>query len=41
MLDPAGWVGINSGTGLFDLPMGVDVVAIVLGLALVSGKKLV
>lgn len=40
MLDPAGWIGLGSGTGLFDLPMGVDVVAILLGLALVSGKRL-
>ena len=39
MFDPAGWVGLQPGSGLFDLPMGVDVVAIVLGLALVSGKR--
>jgi len=39
MIDPASWLSISSGTGLFDLPMGVDVIAILLGLALASGKK--
>lgn len=38
MFDPAGWVGLAPGTGVFDLPMGVDVAALLLGLALVSGK---
>lgn len=38
VFDPAGWVGLPSGEGLFDLPMGVDVVVIFIGLALASGK---
>lgn len=38
MFDPAGWLGLQPGSGLFDLPMGVDVLAIVAGLALASGK---
>lgn len=39
MFDPASWGGLQAGSGLFDLPMGVDVVALILGLALASGKK--
>lgn len=39
MFDPAGWAGLTPGTGLFDIPMGVDIVALLLGLALASGKK--
>ena len=41
MFDPAGWLGLQSGSGLFDLPMGVDAVAILIGLALASGKKFI
>jgi len=40
MFDPASLLGLTPGTGLFDLPMGVDVVAVVLGLMIVSGKRL-
>lgn len=38
--DPASLVGLSPGTGLFDLPMGVDAVVIVIGVVLVSGKRL-
>lgn len=37
--DPASLVNIQPGTGLFDLAMGVDVAALLIGLMLVSGKK--
>jgi hypothetical protein len=39
MFDPAGYIGIQPGKGLFDLPMGVDVVAILIGLAVVRGWR--
>lgn len=39
MFDPSSWIGLKPGSGLFDLPMGVDALAILLGLALVSGKR--
>jgi hypothetical protein len=38
--DPASMVGIAPGTGLLDMAMGVDVLAIALGAVLVSGKRL-
>lgn len=38
VFDPAGYLGLNPGTGLFDLPMGVDVGILFLGLALASGR---
>lgn len=41
MFDPAGWAGLQPGSGLFDLPMGIDIVALLIGLALVSGKRLI
>jgi hypothetical protein len=36
--DPATVVGLQPGTGFFDLPMGVDIVVVVLGLMLVRGR---
>lgn len=38
VFDPANYLGLKSGTGIFDLPMGVDAAVLVLGLALASGK---
>lgn len=38
--DPASWVGLNPGTGLFDLPMGVDAVVLVVGIVLATGRKI-
>lgn len=40
MFDPAGWVGLQPGTGLFDTPMLVDAGVLVLGLVLVGKKVL-
>jgi hypothetical protein len=40
MFDPAGLLGLQPGTGLFDLPMGVDAVVLVVGIVLVTGKRL-
>jgi hypothetical protein len=39
--DPASLIGMAPGTGLLDLPMGVDVVVIIIGAVLVSGKRLI
>lgn len=38
--DPASMIGLASGTGMFDMPMGVDILVVVIGAVLVSGKKL-
>ena len=38
MFDPAGYLGVSSGTGLFDLPMGIDLGVLVVGVFLISGK---
>lgn len=39
MFDPASVAGLQPGTGLFDLPMGVDVVVLLIGIYLVTGKR--
>jgi hypothetical protein len=39
--DPASMVGMTPGTGLLDLPMGIDAAVIVVGALLVSGKSLI
>lgn len=36
--DPASLLGLNPGTGLFDLPMGLDVATALIGLALATGR---
>lgn len=41
MFDPASLVGLQPGHGLFDLPMGVDVVTLLIGIVLVSGKRFI
>lgn len=38
--DPASFVGLAPGKGLLDLPMGIDAVVIIIGVVLVSGKRL-
>lgn len=38
VFDPASYLGLQPGTGLLDLPLGVDVGVAFLGLALASGK---
>lgn len=38
IFDPAGYLGLNPGTGIFDIPMGVDIGTALLGLALATGK---
>ena len=38
MFDPAGYMGVSSGSGLFDLPMGIDIGVALLGVFLVSGR---
>lgn len=38
MFDLASYLGVNSGSGLFDLPMGIDIAAALIGVMLVSGK---
>lgn len=40
VFDPASMIGLNPGNGLLDLPMGIDVVVIIVGVILVSGKRL-
>jgi hypothetical protein len=40
LFDPASLVGLSPGTGLFDLPMGVDIAVLLIGGVLVSGRKL-
>lgn len=39
--DPAGLAGLQPGTGLFDLPMGVDLVVLVVGIVLVTGRRII
>ena len=41
MFDPAGWAGLQPGAGLFDLPMGVDAVILIVGVVLVTGKRII
>lgn len=41
VFDPASYLGLNPGTGIFDLPMGVDVGVALLGLVLATGKKII
>lgn len=41
MFDPASIAGLQPGTGLFDLPMGVDVVVLVIGVVLATGKRFI
>lgn len=41
MLDPAGLLGLQPGTGLFDLPMGVDAIVLVIGIVLVTGRRII
>jgi len=41
MFDPSNWVGLQPGSGLFDLPMGVDLVVLVIGIVLVTGKRII
>ena len=38
--DPASIIGLSPGTGLFDMPMGVDIAIMLVGGILVSGRKL-
>jgi hypothetical protein len=38
--DPASLMGLSTGSGLLDLPMGVDILVVIIGTVLVSGKKL-
>lgn len=38
--DPASVIGLQTGSGLLDLPMGVDALVIIIGAVLVSGRKL-
>ncbi len=38
IFDPAGYIGLQPGTGLFDLPLGVDIGVALLGLALATGR---
>lgn len=38
MFDPASVLGLSPGTGMFDLPMGIDVGTALLGLALATGR---
>ena len=40
MFDPASWVGLDPGKGLFDVPMIVDGGVLVAGLVLVGKKVL-
>lgn len=40
MLDPAGFAGLQPGHGIFDLPMGVDIVVAIIGVVLVRGGGL-
>ena len=39
-LDPAGLFGLQPGGGFFDLPMGVDIAVLLVGLTLVTRKRL-
>lgn len=40
MFDPAGFAGLQPGKGLLDLPMGVDIVVLIIGVTLVRGGRL-
>lgn len=40
VFDPASYLGLNPGAGLFDLPMGVDIGVALLGLYFATGKTL-
>jgi hypothetical protein len=41
MFDPAGLLGLQPGAGLFDLPMGVDVAVLLVGIVLATGKRFI
>ena len=41
MFDPASWVGLQPGSGLLDLPMGIDVAVLLVGIILVTGKRII
>lgn len=38
--DPAGYLGLASGSGLFDMPMAVDLGILLVGALLATGKKI-
>lgn len=39
--DPAGLAGLQPGSGLLDLPMGVDLVVLVIGIVMVTGRRFI